>query len=323
MVFAIALGVSMIASIPITYIIIHVHATSDKRALFGDKLQPNEDDNPLPLTVKAMEAELAELHENNIHMKRIAQLEEQIKEARAHAEALSKVVGNYGNTMEEVGESIVGSVGGRDAIHTIAPVNSNGIVIGGILSKGLVVEKPKEKIESAYESESETNHEAFDDAKPDWEGYTNSLLNKDHNLISHTKGSIYQGDYKDIQGLLDYVEEELHLTGDTCLRFGSRTRFFSIVILLHNLSLDEFKSKVSYWDKSYGLLLANKESYGVKRKLFEQEVFNFEEFRQAVLSYFKEKEEVFDEELTRQNTAIYRTYTRQAGWSTYYDVTFK
>lgn len=299
MVFAIALGVSMILSIPIIYTIIHVYATSDKRALFGDKSQSNEDDNPLLLTIQAMEAELAKLNENNIHMERMAQLEKDIEEAKAHAEALSKVAGNYGNTMEEVGESIVGGIGGRNAVHTVKPVDSNGIVVGGILSKGLVVEKP------------------------DWEGYTNSLLNKDHNLISHTKGSIYKGDHKDIQELLDYIEEELHLTGDTCLRFGSRTRFFSIMILLHNLSLDEFKSKVSYWDKSYAVLLANKESYGVKRKLFEQEVFNLEEFRQAVLSYFKEKEEVVDEELTRQNTAIYRTYTRQAGWSTYYDVKLK
>ena len=310
MVFALVLGVSMILSVPIIYTVIHVYATSDKRALFGDKSQSNEDDNPLLLTIKTMETELAELHENNVYMRRIAQLEKDIEEAKAHAEALSKVAGNYGSTMEEVGESIVGSVGGRNAIHTVKPVNSNGIVVEGMLLKGLVVEKPKEKIESTC------------DIKPDWEGYTNSLLNKDHNLISHTKGSIYKGGHKDIQELLDYIEEELHLTGDTCLRFGSRTRFFSIMILLHNLSLDEFKSE-SYWDKSYDLLLANKESYGVKRKLFEQEVFNFEEFRQAVLSYFKEKEEVVDEELTRQEFAHFRTYTSQAGWSSYYDVEHK
>lgn len=244
-----------------------------------DSNKLSEPDNPLLLTIQAMETELSELKENNIHMERIAQLEKDIEEANKHAGALSKVAGNYGNTIEEVGESIVGSVGGRDAVHTITPVNSNGIVVGGILSKGLDADIKN------------TIHEALDDAKPDWEGYTNSLLNKDHNLISYTKGSIYQGDHKDIQGLLDYIEEELRLTGDTCLRFGSRTRFFSIMILLHNLSLDEFKSKVSYWDKSYAVLLANKESYGVKRKLFEQEVFNFEEFRQAVLSYFKEKED--------------------------------
>lgn len=265
----------------------------------GTEEEPSELDSPLLLTIQAMEAELAELNENNIHMERIAQLEKDIKEANKHAEALSKVACNYGSTMDEVGESIAGGIGGRNAVYTVKPVDSNGIVVGGILSKGLVVEKP------------------------DWEGYTNSLLNKDYNLISHTKGSIYQGDHKDIQGLLDYIEEELHLTGDTCLRFGSRTRFFSIMILLHNLSLDEFKSKVSYWDKSYAVLLANKESYGVKRKLFEQEVFNLEEFRQAVLSYFKEKEEVFDEELARQEFAHFRTYTSQTGWSSYYDVTFK
>lgn len=301
MIFAIELGVAMILSIPITYIIIHLHKAKDRKLIFGDKIEENQDDNPLLLTIKAMEAELIELNKNNIHMERIAQLEKDIEEANKHAEALSKVAGNYGNTMEEVGESIAGGIGGRNTVRTVKPVNSNGIVVGDI----------------------NTIHNAFDDTKPDWEGYTNSLLNQDHNLISHTKGSIYQGDRKDIQGLLDYIEEELHLTGDTCLRFGSRTRFFSIMYLLHNLSLVEFKSKVSYWNKSYDLLLANKESYGVKRKLFEQEVFNLEEFRQAVLSYFKGKEEVFDEKPTRQNTAIYRTYTRQAGWSTYYDVKLK
>lgn len=157
MVFAIALGITMILSIPITYVIIHAHVTSDKRALFGDELQSNEDDNPLLLTVKAMEAELAELHENNIHMKRIQQLEKDIEEANKHAEALLKATGNYGSTMEEAGESIVGGIGGRNAIHTVAPVDSNGIVVGGLLSKGLVVEKPEEKIESICENESETN----------------------------------------------------------------------------------------------------------------------------------------------------------------------
>ena len=301
MIFAIELGVAMILSIPITYVIIRLHKAKDRELIFGDKLEENQDDNPLLLTIQAMEAELIEINKNNIHMERIAQLEKDIEEANKHAEALSKVAGKYGSTMEEVGESIAGGIGGRNVVHTVKPMDSNGIVVEGI----------------------NTIHNAFDDTKPDWEGYTNSLLNQDHNLISHTKGSIYQGDHKDIQGLLDYIEEELHLTGDTCLRFGSRTRFFSIMYLLHNLSLVEFESKVSYWNKSYDLLLANKESYGVKRKLFEQEVFNFEEFRQAVLSYFKEKEEVFDEKPTRQNTAIYRTYTRQAGWSTYYDVTFK
>lgn len=121
MVFAIALGVSMILSIPITYIIIHVYATSNKRALFGDKSQSNEDDNPLLLTIQAMEGELDELRQNNAYMKHIQNLEEQIKEAKAHAEALSKVASNYGNTTKEVGESIVGSVGGRNAVHTVTP----------------------------------------------------------------------------------------------------------------------------------------------------------------------------------------------------------
>lgn len=131
-------------------LVVYIVVRSGKFA--NHHIEDLEPDNPLLLTVQAMEAELAELLENNIHMERIAQLEEQIKEARAHAEALSKVAGNYGNTMEEVGESIVGSVGGRDAIHTIAPVDSNGIVIGGILSKGLVVEKPEEVEESMQHS---------------------------------------------------------------------------------------------------------------------------------------------------------------------------
>ena len=121
MVFALVLGVSMILSVPIIYTAIHVYATSDKRALFGDKSQSNEDDNPLLLTIKAMETELAELHENNIHMKRIAQLGKQIQEARAHAEALSKLSEDYGSTMEEVGESIAGGIGGRNAVRKVTP----------------------------------------------------------------------------------------------------------------------------------------------------------------------------------------------------------
>src|SRR5699024_4961499 len=184
-------GLAISSGVLILTIIVH--------KIEGGKKKPPEPDSPLLITIQAMETELAELNENNIHMERIAQLEKDIKEANKHAEALSKVAGNYGSTMEEVGESIVGSVGGRNAIHTVKPVNSNGIVVEGMLLKGLVVEKPKEKLESTC------------DIKPDWEGYTNSLLNKDHNLISHTKGSIYKGDYKDIQELLDYIEEELHL----------------------------------------------------------------------------------------------------------------
>ena len=127
MIFAIELGVAMILSIPIAYIIIHLHKAKDRKLIFGDKLEDNQDDNPLLLTVKAMEAELAELHENNTHMKRIAQLEKDIEEANKHAEALSKVAGNYGNTMEEVGESIVGSIGGRNAVHTITPRQNTAI----------------------------------------------------------------------------------------------------------------------------------------------------------------------------------------------------
>lgn len=65
-----------------------------------------ESDNPFILTIQSMESELAELLENNRHMERIQRLEEQIKEARAHAEALSKAAGEYGSTMEEIGESM-------------------------------------------------------------------------------------------------------------------------------------------------------------------------------------------------------------------------
>lgn len=137
MVFAIALGITMILSIPITYVIIHAHVTSDKRALFGDELQSNEDDNPLLLTVKAMEAELAELHENNIHMKRIQQLEKDIEEANKHAEALLKATGNYGSTMEEAGESIVGGIGGRNTVHTVSPNNKK--LDGGITRQNTVI----------------------------------------------------------------------------------------------------------------------------------------------------------------------------------------
>lgn len=85
----------------------------------GTEEEPSELDNPLLLTIQAMEAELAELNENNIHMERIAQLEKDIKEAKAHAEALSKLSEEYGSTMDEVGESIAGGIGGRNAVHTV------------------------------------------------------------------------------------------------------------------------------------------------------------------------------------------------------------
>lgn len=127
MIFAIELGVAMILSIPITYIIIHLHKAKDRKLIFGDKLEDNQDDNPLLLTIKAMEAELAELHENNIHMKRIAQLEKDIEEANKHAEALSKLSEDYGNTMEEVGESIAGGIGGRNAVYTVTPRQNTAI----------------------------------------------------------------------------------------------------------------------------------------------------------------------------------------------------
>ena len=123
----------------------------------GTEEEPSEPDNPLLLTIQAMEAELTELNENNIHMERIAQLEKDIKEAKAHAEALSKLSEEYGSTMDEVGESIAGGIGGRNAVYTVKPVNSNGVVVEGILSKGLVVEKPEKKIESIYENGSETD----------------------------------------------------------------------------------------------------------------------------------------------------------------------
>ena len=119
--------------------------------------KPPEPENPLVLTIQAMEAELAELLENNRHMECIQRLEKQIKEAEAHAEALSKLSEEYGNTMDEVGESIAGGIGGRNAVYTVKPVNSNGVVVEGILSKGLVVEKPEKKIESIYENGSETD----------------------------------------------------------------------------------------------------------------------------------------------------------------------
>ena len=87
----------------------------------GTEEEPSEPDNPLLLTIQAMEAELAELNENNIHMERIAQLEKDIKEANKHAEALSKVAGNYGNTTKEVGESIAGGIGGRNTVRKVTP----------------------------------------------------------------------------------------------------------------------------------------------------------------------------------------------------------
>lgn len=68
-----------------------------------------------------MEAELAELLENNRHMERIQRLEKQIQEANKCAEALSKLSEDYGNTMEEVGESIAGGIGGRNAVRKVTP----------------------------------------------------------------------------------------------------------------------------------------------------------------------------------------------------------
>lgn len=176
----------------------------------GGKKKPPEPENPLVLTTQAMEAELAELLENNRHMERIQQLEKQIQEANKHAEALSKLSEEYGNTMEEVGESIAGGIGGRNVVHTVTPVDSNGIVVGGMLSKGLVVEKPEEKIESTCENKSETD---------------------------------------------------------------KKTR--------------EYRN--------------------TQRRLAQK----------------KEQDKIIQDRIIRGNTVIYRTYTRQAGWSTYYDVKFK
>lgn len=123
----------------------------------GGRKKPPEPENPLILTTQAMEAELAELLENNRHMERIQRLEKQIQEAKAHAEALSKLSEEYGNTTKEAGESITGGIGGRNAVHIVKPVDSNGVVVEGILSEGLVIEKPKEKIKPTCENESETD----------------------------------------------------------------------------------------------------------------------------------------------------------------------
>lgn len=88
----------------------------------GTEEESSELDNPLLLTIKAMEAELAELLESNRHMERIQRLEKQIKEANKHAETLSKLSEEYdGNTMEYVGEPIAGGIGGRNVVHTVTP----------------------------------------------------------------------------------------------------------------------------------------------------------------------------------------------------------
>lgn len=87
----------------------------------GGRKKPPEPENPLILTTQAMEAELAELLENNRHMERIQRLEKQIQEANKCAEALSKLSEDYGNTMEEVGESIAGGIGGRNAVRKVTP----------------------------------------------------------------------------------------------------------------------------------------------------------------------------------------------------------
>lgn len=208
-----------------------------------DSNKLSEPDNPLLLTIEAMEAELDELRQNNAYMKHIQKLEEQIKEAKAHAEALSKVAGNYGNTMEEVGESIVGSVGGRNAVHTVTPVDSNGIVVGGILSKGLVVEKPEEKIESTYENESETDKKTRE--------------------------------YRNTQRRLAQKKEQ-----DKIIR--------------------EIEEQLREADKSI-----HKAEFGES------------------MQHSTPNSKKLDDGNTRQEFAHYRTYTRQSGWSSYYDVKFK
>lgn len=104
-------GLAISSGVLILTIIVH--------KIEGGKKKPPEPENPLVLTTQAMEAELAELLENNRHMERIQRLEKQIQEANKRAEALSKLSEDYGNTMEEVGESIVGSIGGRNAVHTV------------------------------------------------------------------------------------------------------------------------------------------------------------------------------------------------------------
>lgn len=98
-------AISIQAMLAVVFVIID---KIDKRQ---DSNKLSEPKNPLLLTIKAMESELSELKENNIHMERIAQLEKDIEEANKQAEALSKVAGNYdGSTMEEVGESMQHSI---------------------------------------------------------------------------------------------------------------------------------------------------------------------------------------------------------------------
>lgn len=237
------INIISIGAISIQAMLVVVFVIIDKIDKRQDSNKLSEPKNPLLLTIEAMEAELTELKENNIHMERIAQLEKDIEEANKHAEALSKVAGNYGSTMEEVGESIVGSVGGRNAVHTVTPVNSNGIVVGGILSKGLVVEKPEEKIESTCENESKTDkktREYEETRKEDW-------LKKEQDKT-----------IREIEELLREADKSIH------------------------------KAECGKWNT-------------IPKALSHEERVS----------------------ITRQNTAIYRTYTRQAGWSTYYDVTFK
>lgn len=103
-------AISIQAMLVVVFVII---GNIDKRQ---DSNKLSEPDNPLLLTIQAMEVELAELKENNIHMERIAQLEKDIEEANKHAEALSKVAGNYGNTMEEIGESMQHSISNSEKL---------------------------------------------------------------------------------------------------------------------------------------------------------------------------------------------------------------
>lgn len=120
--------------------------------------------NPLLLTIQAMENELAELNENNEHMERIQRLEKQIQEARKHAEASSKVAGEYDSTTEDIEEQlakvntrieevdklpIIGGVGGSSGIIPIEPSYESELKSA--------IRKHKEASDLMFEQHQETN----------------------------------------------------------------------------------------------------------------------------------------------------------------------
>lgn len=247
MIFVVSLGISMILAFPVTWIVLSNYTKNDRRVLFGDKFEPNEDDNPLLLTIQAMENELAELNENNEHMERIQRLEEQIKEARAHAEALSKIAGEYGSSMEEVGEQMSEAGftervdGGRLILSPDRTKDS--LLVDGVLQAGKLntdeirgrvgsrfvtrlstYENSMDKLNKEYqktqdfilERQQDTNIKIIEELESNLKNTVHDAFNDEHKniktfgkLIQETEKEQKEGD-DDLRNLLIEMSKEMH-----------------------------------------------------------------------------------------------------------------